>query len=44
MFDSITPRAHGVAHGVTGAMIVWCMACAAVTLAAVMFITAFSAH
>jgi hypothetical protein len=40
MFDSITPRAHGV----PGTMIVWGMACVAATLAAVMFITAFPAH
>jgi hypothetical protein len=40
MFDSITPRHHGV----PGIMIVWGMACAAVTLAAVMFITAVPAH
>jgi hypothetical protein len=40
MFASIPSRAHGV----TGVMIVWGMACAAVTLAAVMFITAVPAH
>ena len=40
MFDSITPRAHGV----TGAMIVWGIGCVAVTLAAAMFITAVPAH
>ncbi len=40
MFDSITSRTHGV----TGAMIVWAMACVAVTLAVAMFITAFPAH
>ncbi|WP_276330629.1 hypothetical protein [Microvirga aerophila] len=40
MFTSFPSRAHGV----TGAMIAWGMACVAVTLAAAMFLTAVPAH
>ncbi len=40
MSNSITSRAHGV----TGAMIVWGVACVVATLAAAMFIMALPAH